>query len=61
MESAFIIPLATDIAVKAATAKHEKGFGLADAIVYATAKSREALILTGDSDFKNIEGVHFLS
>lgn len=60
MESAFIIPVDVDIAVEAALAKKEKKFGLADAIVCATAKSRNATIVTGDSDFINESNVQFL-
>ena len=61
MESSFIIPFAVDIAIDAAIAKNEKRFGLADAIVYATAKNHHAVILTGDSDFRKIENVKFLA
>ena len=60
MEAAFIIPIDADIAVSAALAKNEKKFGLADAIVFATAQSHKATILTGDSDFRSVEGVQFL-
>jgi predicted nucleic acid-binding protein len=48
------------IAVEAAKIEHKFSWGLGDSIVYATAKQRGAEVLTGDSDFKDRDGVIFL-
>src|SRR3989338_2117215 len=54
-ERCFVMPVLTDIAMKAAELKNEKGLGLADAIIYATSLLRNAKLLTCDSDFKDEE------
>ena len=40
--------------------KRIKGWPLADSIIFATAKSRSATVVTGDPHFDGLEGVHFL-
>ena len=52
LKRSFVIPVITQIAVEAAIIKHEKKWGLADAIVAATAKLYKVKLITGDSDFK---------
>ena len=59
-ERAFVYDVDDDTAVEAAKIKHQKKWGLGDAIVYATAKKSEATIVTGDPHFKNLEQVVFL-
>ncbi len=59
-ERCFVIPVDEEIAIMAAKIKHEEKLGLGDAIIYATAKKEEAIILTGDSDFKDKENVIFI-
>lgn len=54
-----IIPLTSDIAIKAGKLKQElrktsKNISLADAIHFQTAKSLNAIFVTGDPDFKNV-------
>jgi predicted nucleic acid-binding protein len=41
--------------------KRIRGWPIADSIVYATAKSRNAEVVTGDQHFKGLDGVFFLS
>ena len=60
IDSSFITPLTTSIALKAARIKHMQKIGLADAIVAATAEENNAKILTGDDDFKNMKNVIYL-
>jgi predicted nucleic acid-binding protein len=55
-----IIDVDETIAVEAAKIKHQFGWGLGDSIVYATAKQLGAEVVTGDSDFKEKDGVIFL-
>lgn len=57
----FSIPVTNTIAIEAAVIKHEKKMGLADAIIYATAKQENAQIVTIDNDFRGCENVLFLS
>ena len=59
-ERCFINPGDEEIAVMAARIKHEEKLGLGDAIIYATAKKEGAILLTGDSDFKDKENVIFI-
>ncbi len=59
-ERCFVVDVDESIAVEAAKIKHQFGWGLGDSIVYATAKQLGAEILTGDSDFKERDGVIFL-
>jgi predicted nucleic acid-binding protein len=59
-ERCFIVDVDEGIAVEAAKIEHKFSWGLGDSIVYATAKQRGAEVLTGDSDFKDRDGVIFL-
>jgi predicted nucleic acid-binding protein len=40
--------------------KRARGWPLADSIIYATAKARDAKVVTGDPHFKGLEEVEFL-
>jgi len=40
--------------------KTHKNFGLADAIIFETAKSESAPVLTGDEHFKDVEDVIYI-
>ena len=60
LSSSFVIPLDTGLALKAAKIKHSQKIGLADAIVIATAEENNAMILTGDDDFKDIKNVIYI-
>ncbi|HEC92188.1 MAG TPA: type II toxin-antitoxin system VapC family toxin [Candidatus Atribacteria bacterium] len=59
-ERCFVIPVDEKIAVMAAKIKHEEKLGLGDAIIYATARKENAILLTGDSDFRNKKNVIFI-
>jgi len=61
-----IIPLSAEIALKSGKFKSEmrkkyKQFGLADAIIYLTAKINNSKLLTGDPHFKGLDDVEFIS
>jgi predicted nucleic acid-binding protein len=60
-ERCILIDVDEEIAVNAAKIKHNLKWGLGDSIVYATAKRRGSKVVTGDSDFKGMEDVIFLS
>ena len=54
------VPVGTTIALEAARIRHEKKFGLGDAIILATAREKNARIVTGDPDFKNEKETIFI-
>ena len=53
----FIIPLEKTISIEAAKLKLKHKLGVADAIVLATAKHVNGILITGDPDFEGIERV----
>ena len=59
-ERAFVCDVDEEIAVEAARMRRQKKWGLGDAIVFATAKKSEAVIVTGDPHFRNTGNVIFL-
>jgi len=59
-ERCFLIQVDEEIAVMSAKIKHKEKMGLGDAIIYATAKNENAVLLTGDPDFKGKEDVIFI-
>lgn len=58
--SSFIVPLTAELSLKAAEYKHRKKFGMADAIVLATAEQHNCKIVTGDDDFIKESNVIFI-
>ena len=54
-----VIPLDGDLAVSAAMLGLKHKLPLADSIVYATARSRDATLWTQDQDFDGLPGVRF--
>jgi predicted nucleic acid-binding protein len=55
-----VVPLDTEIALLAAELARQHGLSTADAVVYATARSRDAELLTCDAHFSGLERVHYL-
>lgn len=51
-----ILPLGEDLALMAAKVSVEFRLAMADAIVYATALAHQALVITGDVDFRGLPG-----
>ena len=56
----YLIPVDEEIAIKGAKFRHERDWGLGDALIYATAIREEAKVLTGDPHFKGLKDVIFL-
>ena len=56
-----VVPLSETLALEAADVSLEHALAMADAIVYATARSRGAELVTTDSDLEGLPGVVFLS
>lgn len=55
-----VIPIDKSLAIEAADFSLKLGLGMADAIIYATAKKEGARIVTSDRHFKGFEGVEFI-
>ena len=60
MGNTCVIPLDDQMAIQAAEASLAHKLAMADAIVYATAQSHRATLITSDADFKNLPGVLYL-
>ena len=60
-EKCIVAPLDTRIALKAAALKREHRLATADAIVYATALTHHADLLTCDAHFEGLERVVYLA
>jgi len=56
-----VVPLNETLALEAADTSLEHSLAMADAIVYATARSRDAELVTTDADLEGLPGVVFLS
>ena len=53
----YLIPVDEEIAIKGAKFRHDRDWGLGDALIYATAIREEAKVLTGDPHFKGLKDV----
>jgi predicted nucleic acid-binding protein len=56
----YLVPVDEEIAVRGAKLRHEREWGLGDALIYATAVREGAKVLTGDPHFKGLKDVIFL-
>lgn len=61
MEQGMIVDLDTSIALSAAKLGLEYKLPLADSIILATARANDAIVWTQDSDFKDIDGVKYIT
>ena len=55
-----LVPLDESTALGAADASLRIGLAMADAIVYTTARTYSAELITSDKDLKGLEGVRFI-
>ena len=60
MKRCFIIFVSTHIAVEAAKLNNLHKIGLGDSIVYATALLNDAILVTGDADFKGKDKIELI-
>ncbi len=60
MKQSEVVELDTSLALHAADLSLRHGLAMADAIVYATVRSRGCELVTSDADLKGLEGVVFL-
>jgi predicted nucleic acid-binding protein len=56
-----VIPLTASLALNAADISMRHGLAMADAIVYATSVDREAQLITGDADLRDLPGVIYFN
>lgn len=61
MEQGTVIDLNTSLALSAARISIQRQLPLADSIILATARAYRATLWTQDSDFKDIEGVEYIT
>jgi predicted nucleic acid-binding protein len=52
-----VVPLDEDLALAAAQVSNEHKLAMADAIIYATAQTNQAQLVTGDAAFRGLPGV----
>ena len=60
LKATHLVELDEALALEAAEASLEHGLAMADAIVYATAQSLDATLVTSDADFRDLPGVEYI-
>ncbi|MDQ3280680.1 MAG: type II toxin-antitoxin system VapC family toxin [Acidobacteriota bacterium] len=61
MQKTQVVPLSDELALIAADLSLEHKLAMADAIVLATAVAHDAPVVTSDSDFAHVPGVHYIA
>ncbi|MCB1125081.1 MAG: type II toxin-antitoxin system VapC family toxin [Verrucomicrobiae bacterium] len=61
MKQGHVVPLDARLAVIAAELSHRHRLPLADGIIYATARTADAELLTQDSDLQGLPGVRYFA
>ena len=59
MQQAKVIEVNLTIAIQAVKLSFEHKISMADSLIYATAKQNNAIVLTQDVDFKDLDGVKY--
>lgn len=59
-ENALVVPMDTGLLLYAADISKEHSLAMADAIVYATSKNNNVLLVTSDKHFKNLPDVKYI-
>jgi predicted nucleic acid-binding protein len=60
LKTSMVVPLDDRLALYAVELSLQHGLAMADAIVYATAQSWDALLVTSDSHFEGLPGVEYI-
>lgn len=60
-EQTRVTPLTTSIALLGADLSIEHSLSFADAIIYASARSHQAMLVTSDNHFKGLPGVDYFA
>lgn len=61
MRQGRVVPLDDALALEAARLSIEHHLPLADSVIFATARAHRATLWTQDADFKDLQGVRYLS
>ena len=61
MQKAVVVSVTSQIAILAAKLSKELGLPMADSIIYATAKRKNATIYTKGKHFETLDGVHYFA
>ena len=61
MQNAIVIGVTPQIAVLAAKLGSKFGLPMADSIIYATAKTMDAIVYTKDKHFENLDGARYFA
>ena len=61
MQQGRVVPLTSALAIDAATIGQEMKLPMADSVILATARDKNALVWTQDADFQFISGVRYVS
>jgi len=61
MQQAKVIQVDSTIAINAARFSYENRIPMADSLIYITARKFKAIVWTQDTDFKDLEGVKFIT
>ena len=61
LQESEVVPLDAGLALAAAEVGRAYRLAMADAVVYATARSRRATLFTSDADFEGLPAVHYLA
>lgn len=59
MKQGTVVDTTEDVALSAALISIKYSLPMADALIYATARSKNAVVWTQDSHFKDLEGVNY--
>lgn len=59
-ENSLVIPLDTNLALYSADIAKQHNLAMADAVIYATSRQHNAVLITSDKHFKNLPFVMFI-
>ncbi|WP_207890400.1 type II toxin-antitoxin system VapC family toxin [Rubrobacter taiwanensis] len=60
MQRGLVVDLDAELSLEAARTAYDLGLPMADSVILATARRHRAILLTQDSDFKDIPGVRYV-
>ena len=61
LKTAFVVPVSLEIGIAGAITKHINKMGMSDALILATARTHNARVITGDTDFNGVADVVVIS
>ena len=61
MKNGFVVDINSEIASKAAKISFQKKLPMADSLIYTVGQLYNAIIITQDDDFKNLDNIHYFA